>query len=127
MFFSGILHLVATILSRGLIEIAATTLIFAILFLLLSLIMVIRIINYKLPSEGNGSFFDSQYVSAEVADVTLDLYNMEEDPNELHNQVDNPLLKAVRDELLSGHLNWLLSRMNLSSLKDNSRMQWLKK
>ena len=57
----------------------------------------------------------------------LDLYDMEEDPNELHNQVDNPSFKAVRDELLNGHLNRLLSRMNLSSLKGNSRMQWLKK
>jgi choline-sulfatase len=57
----------------------------------------------------------------------LDLYDMEKDPNELHNQVDNPSLKAVRNELLSGHLNRLLSRMNLSSLKRNSSMQWLKK
>jgi hypothetical protein len=52
---------------------------------------------------------------------------MEEDPKELHNLVDNPSLKVVRDELLSGHLNRLLSRMNLSGLKHNSRMQWLKK
>ena len=57
----------------------------------------------------------------------LDLYDMEEDPNELHNQVDNLSLKAVRDELLNGHLNRLLSRMNLSSLKRNSSKQWLKK
>ena len=53
----------------------------------------------------------------------LDLYDMEEDPNELHNQVDNPSLKAVRDELLNVHLNRLLSRMDLSSLKGNSRTQ----
>jgi choline-sulfatase len=57
----------------------------------------------------------------------LDLYDMEEDPKELHNLVDNPSLKVVRDELLSGHLNRLLSRMNSSGLKHNSRMQWLKK
>ncbi|MHA2051062.1 MAG: sulfatase family protein [Promethearchaeota archaeon] len=57
----------------------------------------------------------------------LDLYDMEEDPNELHNQVDNPSLKVVCDELLNGHLNRLLSRMNTSSLKGNSKMQWFKK
>ncbi|MFX0082438.1 MAG: hypothetical protein ACFE94_11880 [Candidatus Hodarchaeota archaeon] len=49
-FLSGILHLVVTILSRGLIEIAATTLIFAILFLLSSLIMVIRIRKNQLDA-----------------------------------------------------------------------------
>jgi choline-sulfatase len=57
----------------------------------------------------------------------LDLYDMEKDPKELYNLVDNPSLKVVRDELLSGHLNRLLSRMNSSGLKHNSRMQWLKK
>ena len=43
MFISGILHLVVTILARGLIEIAATALVFAIFFLVLSLIMILRI------------------------------------------------------------------------------------
>lgn len=43
MFISGILHLVVTILARGLLEIAATALVFAIFFLSLSLIMIIRI------------------------------------------------------------------------------------
>ena len=43
MFISGILHVVVTILARGLIEIAATALVFAIFYLLLSLIMIIRI------------------------------------------------------------------------------------
>ena len=57
----------------------------------------------------------------------LDLYDMKEDPYELHNQVNNPSFKVVCEELLNGHLNRLLSRMNLSSLKSNSKMQWLKK
>ncbi len=57
----------------------------------------------------------------------LDLYDMKEDPYELHNQANNPSFKAVCEELLSGHLDRLLSRMNLSSLKGNSRKQWLKK
>jgi hypothetical protein len=43
MFISGILHLVVTILASGLLEIAATALVFAIFFLSLSLIMIIRI------------------------------------------------------------------------------------
>lgn len=43
MFISGILHVIAVIFSRGLIEIAATALIFAIFFILLSSIMIVRL------------------------------------------------------------------------------------
>jgi hypothetical protein len=43
MFISGILHIIVTILSRGLIEIAATALIFAIFFISLSSIIIIRL------------------------------------------------------------------------------------
>ena len=58
---------------------------------------------------------------------TLDLYDMEEDPKELHNRVNDPSLETVRQELLEGHLNRLLSRMDLSRLKDNSERRWQKK
>jgi choline-sulfatase len=57
----------------------------------------------------------------------LDLYDMKEDPNELHNQVYNPSLRVLRDELLNDHLKRLLRRMNLSSLKGNLRNKWLER
>jgi len=43
MFISGILHLVVTILARGLLEIAVTALIFCIFYLLLGIITIIRV------------------------------------------------------------------------------------
>jgi arylsulfatase A-like enzyme len=56
----------------------------------------------------------------------VDLYDMDEDPDELHNRVDDNSLKHVRDELLEGHLSWLLSRMDMSGLKDNTGKSWRK-
>ena len=46
----------------------------------------------------------------------LDLYDMENDPNELHNRVDDPALVNVRRELLDGHLDRLLSRMDTTQI-----------
>jgi arylsulfatase A-like enzyme len=57
----------------------------------------------------------------------LDLYDMVNDPDELHNCIDDPSLKHVRDELLEGHLNRLLSRMDLTRLNDNSEKGWQKR
>jgi len=48
MFISGILHLIAVILARGLLEIAATALVFGIFFLILGLIIIIRVRNKQL-------------------------------------------------------------------------------
>ena len=48
MFISGILHLIATVLARGLLEIAATVLVFGIFFLLLGIITIMRIKNKQL-------------------------------------------------------------------------------
>jgi len=56
----------------------------------------------------------------------LDLYDMENDPDELHNRIDDPSLKQVRDGLLEGHLNRLLSRMDMTSLKGTSAKGWRK-
>jgi arylsulfatase A-like enzyme len=57
----------------------------------------------------------------------LDLYDMEEDPNELHNRVADPALQDVRDELLSGHLDRLLSKADRSKLQDNTEKRWRKR
>ena len=57
----------------------------------------------------------------------LDLYDMEADPNELHNRVSDPALENVRRELLEGHLDRLLSRADRSKLQDNSEKGWHKR
>ncbi|MEE8399787.1 MAG: sulfatase-like hydrolase/transferase [Desulfobacterales bacterium] len=57
----------------------------------------------------------------------LDLYDMEEDPNELHNRVADPALQDVRDALLNGHLDRLLSRADRSKLQDNAKTRWQRK
>ncbi len=46
----------------------------------------------------------------------VDLYDMSEDPNELHNRVDDPALARVRRELLEQHLSRLLSSMDETKL-----------
>jgi len=57
----------------------------------------------------------------------LDLYDMEADPNELHNRVADPALRSMLDELLEGHLERLLSRADRSKLRDNSETRWHKR
>ncbi len=54
----------------------------------------------------------------------LDLYDMENDPDELHNRVNDPSLRNVREELLEEPMSRLLSRMNHSKLSDNSAKNW---
>jgi len=56
----------------------------------------------------------------------VDLYDMSDDPKELHNRVGDPSLKRIRGELLKGHLSRLLSRMDMSRLNDNSKNKWMK-
>ena len=57
----------------------------------------------------------------------LDLYDMEQDSEELHNRVADPALQQVRDELLNAHLNRLLSRADRSKLQDNAEKKWQKR
>ncbi len=47
----------------------------------------------------------------------LELYDMVEDPDELDNMVRDPALKSVREELIEGHLNDLLSHLDEDKLK----------
>jgi hypothetical protein len=49
---------------------------------------------------------------------------MENDPDELHNRVNDPSLRNVREELLEEPMSRLLSRMNHSKLSDNSAKNW---
>ncbi len=46
----------------------------------------------------------------------LDLYDMAEDPNELHNRVDDPLLAGVREAISEEHLPTLLADVNWAKL-----------
>ena len=46
----------------------------------------------------------------------LDLYDMAEDPHELHNRVDDPALAGVRDGICEEHLPKLLARVNSAKL-----------
>lgn len=46
----------------------------------------------------------------------LDLYDMAEDPHELHNRVDDPALAGVRDGICEEHLPRLLARVNSAKL-----------
>ena len=46
----------------------------------------------------------------------LDLYDMQDDPNELHNRVDDPALEDVREAISEEHLPGLLAKVNWSKL-----------
>jgi arylsulfatase A-like enzyme len=46
-----------------------------------------------------------------------ELYDMANDPNEVHNLVTDPSLKKVREELIDKHLSRLLSRLDEKKLK----------
>ena len=47
----------------------------------------------------------------------VDLYDMESDPNELHNLVGDPSLEKVRQALLNGPIDYLLSHLSEAKLK----------
>ena len=47
----------------------------------------------------------------------LNLYDMENDPHELRNQVDEPRLSDVRDQFLEEHFTQLLANLNELQLK----------
>ena len=48
----------------------------------------------------------------------LDLYDMQEDPQELHNRVDDPELGTVRDELIETTLARMLQDMDTSEMQN---------
>ena len=52
----------------------------------------------------------------------LDLYDMAEDPRELHNRVDDPILAGVREAIGEEHLAELLAEVNWARLPDGT--QW---
>ena len=46
----------------------------------------------------------------------LDLYDMAEDPKELHNRVDDPALSDVREAISEEHLPTLLAEVDRAKL-----------
>ena len=52
-----------------------------------------------------------------VSRKPLELYDMENDPDELRNLVNEPSLSKVRDEIQDEYFNQLLSGMNDEQLK----------
>ena len=52
-----------------------------------------------------------------LAREPLELYDMENDPNELQNLVNEPSLASVRTQILDEHFSRLLANMNEAQLK----------